>query len=270
MKQLISNLNQHSPIQKLGDEFTLSLQIWYSQGNANPFGGMKYLTVPLFAPAMFNNLYSDITEQLAPSDNVSGQPQVGISAYFTNIWAGYYFADIFTGSLGTFPYSAQGANQNTSVANFGMTFGYGDYGAYTQGGCINIVSTRMQYVNFLEWIKHEKLLLKNINFQVDSPNQNFAFNQYPVTFFDQKIDGTINSIQTTPASWINPTTNLQQQSFGGLGNVKATSNFDIPCDWVIHKGSGISFSYDLSIINAGQVAIIGSYKLNFTFKQILK
>jgi len=269
MKQLISNLNQHSPIQKLGDEFILSLQIWYSQGNVNPFGGMRFLTIPLFAPAMFNNLYSDITEQIAPSDNVSGQPQVGISAYFTNIWAGYYFSDFFTGSLGTFPYSNQQASFIAGTSNFGMTFGYGDYGSYTQGGCINIVSTRMQYVNFLEWIKNEKLLLKNINFQIDSPNQNFAFNQYPVTFFDQKIDGTINSIQTTPASWVNPTTNLQQQS-NGVGLVKASSNFDIPCDWIIHKGSGMALSYDLSNGQGGAPAIVGSYKLNFTFKQILK
>lgn len=251
----------HPPIQKMGEEFILSLFV-YNVGAQRP-DGTKYVTIPLFAPVMFNNLYSDVTENLAPSDDTSGF-KVGVSGYGYDIWGAYYQTNFLGAVVGMFPYSSP---QDFTYPNFGMEWGYGNVSIYNGKGFVGIQSQRMQYVNFLEWIKHDKVLLKNINVQVSSPLANYEFNQFPFTFFEQKISGEIYSIQTTPASWINPETNQQQRITAG--GIKASSNFDIQCDWLIHKASGLSFAYDMNLSALAPTGFNIGYQLNFTFKKII-
>ena len=253
MKQYINNRGWNPPIQQLGEEFTFGVKLITNITNVN----LDYVNVPLFCPVMFNNLYSDVTENIAsnPIDKVSGQ-SVGVGNYFRDIWG----ADEFNinGNLQSmFPYS--------QTHTFGYNIGNGIDGAsITPIGYITIDSIRMQYVNLLEWLKYESLLCTNINLQINCKDPNAKWQNYPITFFQQELNGSCKSIQTSPIKFLNPSTNLNSYVSGGNLNV----NLDIPCDFILNKCSGMSIgmSCDVNIGLGG----LNQYVINYTLKRIIK
>ena len=214
------------------------------------------IAVPLFAPVMFNNLYSNVTEKLYPTfDPVTGL-YVGVGNYWGDIWGA---TELDSGGIlqSLFPYS-----QNSGGwSSFGYYISYGKTGELQNAiNQIYIYSQGMQYVNFLEWLKQENFLCSNINVQINCKSSTANFNQ-KIGFFQQEVNGKMFSIETNPIDWINPQTNWTRPVSGVLN-----ANFDIKTDWVLKKNSGICFylTPELNTVNGDR------YNLNFTLQQIIK
>lgn len=255
MKQYINNRNLHKPIERLGNPFPFTITL---VTNINSVTNDS-IAVPLFCPVMFNNLYSDVTENSFPTINKVTGNTIGVGNYFNDIWGANEF-DINASLQNMFPYSGYSP---TGFANFGYNYGCGLNGEMTNSvGYMGIYSQNMQYVNFLEWLKTEKFLCSNINVQINSKDPS-PFINYPVGFFQQECDGRIFSISTNPSDWINPMTNTSRPI-----NSNYSGNFDIKTDWILAKNSGVCLNYSAKVSQSNDVN--DKYILNFTLQQIIK
>ena len=255
MKQLINNRNLHKPIERLGNPFSFAITL---VTNINSVTNDN-IAVPMFAPVMFNNLYSDVTENLFPTINKVTGKTIGVGNYFNDIWGAKEF-DINTALQNMFPYTAY---TPAGMPNFGYNYGCGLDGEMIDAvGYMGFISQNMQYVNFLEWLKTESFLCSNVNVQINSKDPS-PFINYPVGFFQQECDGRIYSITTNPNDWINPMTNTSRPI-----NANYSGNFDIKTDWILSKNSGICLNYSAKVSQSSDVN--DKYILNFTLQQIIK
>lgn len=253
MKQYINNRAWNPKIEKLGDKFNFGIKIF---GETVPFVNTQpYTCIPLFAPSMFNNLYSDITEKLFTTYNNAVGYNIGLTGYTRDIWGvDKIDSGLNQGSL--YPYS-QGYK-------FAQVFGAGNlYSApLTTSYYVWFDSVNMEYVNFLEYIRTESVFCSNINLQILQKGNSTNWLNAPIYFFQQDIDSSIKSIQTAPLDYIIPDTNVNTKYDGS----KLYGNIDIPCDFIINKSSGIAFGYS----NEVQLGNNDYYLLNFTLQKITK
>ena len=250
-----SNRHLYDHFQKKGNEFIYSCNLsYYPDQQQDENTNSKNVPFPLFAPNMFESFYNEITNNLGntipPPANANGI-QVGFATYGGNIWDA--FAQFNFGAVNHttfYPYNGPDVTGSPFFSNdFFVKIASGSVlnGNETMlSGYLKISSQKMAYLNFMRTLQTKKVHCSKINFQwnqFSTTNNECQFRNNPIVFFDQKIDGTITTNETTLNHHFKPSYYGGQENM--LNGWKAYYyNIDVPCDWIFSASSGVSIGWD--------------------------